>query len=133
MDKPIFIGADNIRWAAIIPPIEFDPEDPPTYLKDIYIPISANAEMEFECTLDAMAFPKLVGCDLSGGSDCTVIFKGLYKTQIRTHKKKRINKKWTKRYGYRTTMKSHQMENVYINKHSLDEYEIIGDSIKYIY
>ena len=36
----------------------------------------------------------------------TLLGENPYLTQVRTHKKKRINKKWAKRYGYVTTYKS---------------------------
>lgn len=36
----------------------------------------------------------------------TLLGENPYLTQVRTHKKKRINKKWAKRYGYATKYKS---------------------------
>lgn len=36
----------------------------------------------------------------------TLLGENPYLTQVRTHKKKRINKKWAKRYGYVTKYKS---------------------------
>jgi hypothetical protein len=34
----------------------------------------------------------------------------IYKKQIRTHKKKRINKKWAKKYGYRDVIGTYEAD-----------------------
>lgn len=49
--------------------------------------------------------------------------------QRRKHKKKRINKKWAKRYGYKTVNKEFlcKIGNIKCNKISDDSFEITGE------
>lgn len=53
----------------------------------------------------------VVGIDLSNAEDTTAVIVQ-YQEPVRRHKKKRINKKWAKRYGYRTKIKVHHVETV---------------------
>lgn len=66
-----------------------------------------DAEISFECDINASLFTKLTG---------SVIFQKPYQVQRRHHKKKRINKKWAKRYGYITKFKTYHMEDVHIEQ-----------------
>lgn len=91
----------------------------PEYVKRFLAPMSADAEISFECDIDASMFAKLTGVDLAQGRDATcvsVIFQKPYQAQRKHHKKKRINKKWAKRYGYVTKFKTYHMEDVYIEQ-----------------
>lgn len=91
----------------------------PECIKRFASPMSANAELSFECNIDASLFAKLIGVDLAQGRDATcasVIFQKPYQVQRRHHKKKRINKKWAKRYGYITKFKTYQLEDVHIEQ-----------------
>lgn len=45
--------------------------------------------------------------------------------QIRKHKKKRINKKWAKRYGYRAVPCRYRMENCYIQPEPFNDWSIV--------
>lgn len=91
----------------------------PKYVKRFTSPMSADAEISFECDINASLFAKLTGVDLAQGRDATcasVIFQKPYQVQRRHHKKKRINKKWAKRYGYVTKFKTYQLEDVHIEQ-----------------
>ena len=95
----------------------------PEYVKRFLAPMSADAEVSFECDIDTSLYAKLIGIDLADGQDATcasMIFQKPYQVQCRHHKKKRINKKWAKRYGYVTKFKTYQLEDVYIEQNECD-------------
>ena len=113
--------------------IEFDANDIPEYVKSIYCPMSIEAEANFECDVDAKILKKLTGIDLAHGSDFTgytIQFHQPVQVQVRRHKKKRINKKWAKRYGYKTVFKSVKFEEARVepNKNGFD---ILGRNFIY--
>lgn len=86
---------------------------------------------EIECDIDVSLFAKLTGVDLGRSRDVTcasVIFQKPYQVQRKRHKKKRINKKWAKRYGYVTKFKTHHMEEVYIEQNE-DALSFTGQKI----
>lgn len=99
---------------------EIDNDDMlPEYVKRFSAPISADAEISFECDIDVPTFAKLIGIDLAQGQDATcasMILQKPYQVQRKYHKKKRINKKWAKRYGYVTKFKTYHMEDVHIEQ-----------------
>lgn len=91
----------------------------PEYVKRFTSPMSADAEVSFECDIDTSLFAKLIGIDLADGQNATcasMIFQKPYQVQRKHHKKKRINKKWAKRYGYVTKFKTYRMEEVSIEQ-----------------
>lgn len=91
----------------------------PEYIKRFSAPMSADVEVSFECDIDTSLFAKLIGIDLADGQDATcasMIFQKPYQVQRKHHKKKRINKKWAKRYGYVTKFKTYHMEEVHIEQ-----------------
>ena len=91
----------------------------PEYVKRFSAPMSADAEVSFECDINTSLFAKLIGIDLANGQDATcasMVFQKTYRVQRRRHKKKRINKKWAKRYGYVTKFKTYQLEDVHIEQ-----------------
>ena len=107
----------------------------PEYITGINYPLSVDAEMSFECDINMPAYAKIMGIDLSHQSDITaasVLFKSPYKIQNRRHKKKRINKKWAKRYGYSTKFKSYQITDVHFEQRDR-KLEIIGSDVRMIY
>ena len=107
---------------------EFDADDVPEYVKSIRSPMSVEAEVNFECDIDAKILKKLTGIDLAHGSDitgCTVLFRQPVQVQVRRHKKKRINKKWAKRYGYKTVFKSIKLEEAYVEPNE-NGFDILG-------
>ena len=91
----------------------------PEYVKHFSAPMSTDAEVSFECDIDTSLFAKLIGIDLANGQDATcasMIFQKPYQVQRKHHKKKRINKKWAKRYGYVIKFKTYYMEEVSIEQ-----------------
>lgn len=91
----------------------------PEYVKRFSAPMSTDAEVSFECDIDTSLFAKLIGIDLANGQDATcasMIFQKPYQVQRKHHKKKRINKKWAKRYGYVTKFKTYHIDEVHIEQ-----------------
>lgn len=91
----------------------------PEYVKRFSAPMSTDAEVSFECDIDTSLFAKLIGIDLANGKDATcasMIFQKPYQVQRKHHKKKRINKKWAKRYGYVTKFKTYHIDEVHIEQ-----------------
>lgn len=86
---------------------------PPPEDARINFPLSADAEFEMEVEMPAN---KLLGMDLARTCDMSysVQLSEPYQEQIRRHKKKRINKKWAKRYGFRTKYKNLRFSEVSI-------------------
>ena len=99
-----------------IPELNFEDsisaEEMPKYVRNIYTPVSASAEFSLECEINAPFFEKLCGYPRSGAESYTLTCKVPYQKQIRRHKKKRINKKWAKRYGYKTMFNDVTLEDV---------------------
>lgn len=60
----------------------------------------SDYEMTFDCDTTAINFDTLFGIDKATKPDAYDITY-IKIVQCRTHKKKRINKKWLKRYGYK--------------------------------
>ena len=96
-----------------IPAIPFEEGFPPAYVKDFNVPLSTKAELTAECEIDAELFSRMTGANIpTGVSNFTL--EGLLPrlVQVKHHKKKRINKKWAKRYGYKTVFKPVKLTNV---------------------
>ena len=113
--------------------IGFDANDVTEYVKSIHCPMSIEAEANFECDIDAKTLKKLTGIDLAHGSDFTgytVLFRQPVQVQVRRHKKKRINKKWAKRYGYKTVFKSIKLEEAYVEPNE-NGFDILGKNFIY--
>lgn len=86
---------------------------PPPEDARISFPLSADAEFEMEVE---MTPNQMLGMDLARTCDMSysVQLSEPYQEQIRRHKKKRINKKWAKRYGFRTKYKNLRFSEVSI-------------------
>lgn len=114
--------------------VTFDGDTIPEYITGLNAPLSADAEISFECDIDVPLFAKLTGIDLAQGPDLTcasVIFQSPYQVQARRHKKKRINKKWAKRYGYVTKFKNYQLDEVRIRQ-SGEHLDFCGSDLKWL-
>lgn len=97
-------GTKPIELKAIPKVIILD--EVPPYVTDIYQPPSDSTE--------GMLF------DVSYGSPRQV--------QVRRHKKKRINKKWAKRYGYKTVIVEHMLTNCSITHTGIHTEQDLGIS-----
>lgn len=89
--------------------VSFIPDDIPNYVTGLRPNFSASAELTMECEIDGDLFAKLCGIDAAMGKDFTVEFESPVLTQVRRHKKKRINKKWAKRYGYKVVFEKRRL------------------------
>ncbi len=123
------IGTGNLE------PILIDESDPPTYIRSINRPLPAEAECTLECEIDTPMYNRLIGFDASPFPDATgfsVVFSSPYQAQRRRHKKKRINKKWAKRYGYVTKYKKYRLNEVYFRDAGKDEYNFYTKDIEIV-
>lgn len=117
-------GPGELRFDAngeVFKTLEFamDMEELPKYITGIRAPLSIDAEMSFEMDLNVPEFMKLTRIDIACGKDmttATLICRDPYQVQRRHHKKKRINKKWAKKYGYVTKFRNYKLENVEIHQ-----------------
>lgn len=91
------------------PDVSFDASDIPHYITSITPKLSASAEFTMEAEINGDAFAKLCGLDMAIGHDFTVEYSEPVLVQVRRHKKKRIDKKWRKRYGYKTIFRKKQL------------------------
>ena len=69
---------------------------------DSYISHGVMDEMSFssEFSIDPDLFYNILGVDYGESDETTFTFEAVKYIQKRRHKKKRINKKWMKRYGF---------------------------------
>lgn len=114
-------------------PIHIDESDPPTYIRSIDRPLSADAECTLECEIDAPMYNRMIGFEASPFPDATgfsLIFSSPYQVQRRRHKKKRINKKWAKRYGYVTKYKKVKLDEVYFKDSHTGEYDFYTKNVE---
>ena len=87
------------------------------------------AKMEFECRIDGDTLAKLTGANTEG-----MLFDITYasprRVQVRRHKKKRINKKWAKRYGYKTVLVEHELTNCTITHTGIHTDQVLGTLVR---
>lgn len=124
--KDIFV--DNPQTIPEIPPIDLN--HPPQYVRSINFPLSSEAEFTMEAEIDIPTLNKFIcGFDTSPMADATavmLIYSKPYQEQVRRHKKKRINKKWAKRYGYVTKFKQYCIEDVHYQWETENELDVLG-------
>lgn len=83
------------------------------------IPLSDKAEISFECEVNAPLFKELVGLSsFDNAASYTLTGKMPKQVPVRYHKKKRINKKWIKRYGYKTVYRNVRITDVHFESDS---------------
>lgn len=88
-------------------------------------------EFELKSEFNIPVFNELVG-ELSKPQPFYMEYDGVRYEQIRKHKKKRINKKWAKRYGYREVPCRYRIENCYIHHGLFNDFEVRGDIPKIV-
>lgn len=76
---------------------------------------SEPIEFEMETTVDTQTLGTIIG-EPTGPRGFTFCYDGTYLEQARRHKKKRINKKWAKRYGYREVPCTYQFNNARLSE-----------------
>lgn len=80
-----------------------------------------SAELSFECCTINYDLLRELTCPKNTESFSVTAFRP-YETQAKRHKKKRINKKWAKRYGYVTKLKPFKINNLKFSKQDDDLY-----------
>lgn len=114
------------------PDVSFDATDIPDCVTSITPKLSASVEFTMEAEIDGNMLAKLYGLDLAAGKDFTVEYSEPILIQARCHKKKRINKKWRKRYGFKTIFRKKQLTDCVVshdilnNELSITARELIG-------
>ena len=110
--------------------LTLDMNNIPEYLpRFINIPMSVDTEISAEMDLNIPLFEKMFGVDLSHGRDVgsmSLVGTMPYEEQVRKHKKRRINKKWAKRYGYVTKFRKVTIEDVTCEQR-MDGPDIVGE------
>lgn len=91
------------------PDVSFDASDIPHYITSITPKLSASAEFTMEAEIDGDMLAKLLDFPMAAGKNFTVEYSEPILVQARRHKKKRIDKKWRKRYGYITIFRKKQL------------------------
>lgn len=127
----IYLDSMNFVSTNRLETISFENETLPDYVTSIHAPLSASEEMSFECEVNPQLFEKLAGVDLSQRRDLTSLtikYASPYQVQARCHKKKRINKKWAKRYGYKTKFKTVRITDAQF-KQDENDFEFAGRSM----
>ena len=120
-------GTKPIELKAIPKVITLD--EVPPYVTDIYHPLSDSAEMEFECRIDGDILAKLTGANTEGML-FDITYSSPRRVQVKKHKKKRINKKWAKRYGYKTVLVEHELTNCSITHTGIHTDQILGTLVR---
>lgn len=91
------------------PGVSFDAEKIPDCVRSITPKLSASAEFSMEAEIDGDMLAKLLGFPMAAGKNFTVEYSEPILVQARRHHKKRIDKKWRKRYGYKTIFRKKRL------------------------
>lgn len=91
------------------PGVSFDAEKIPDCITSLTPKLSASAEFSMEAEIDGDMLAKLLGFPMAAGKNFTVEYSEPILVQARRHHKKRIDKKWRKRYGYKTIFRKKQL------------------------
>lgn len=119
-----------------LPLVEIPDDDFPQYIKSLSLTNPTSAEFTMDTEIDIPMFNKLASMfdasKLSGAQSMTVQLTEPYQVQRRKHKKKRINKKWAKRYGYVTKFRDWRIKEVSMVEKSPFEFEVTGRDVEFI-
>ena len=124
----IYLDSMNFVSTNRLETISFENETLPDYVTSIHDPLSASEEISFEGEVNPQLFEKLAVVDLSQRRDLTSLtikYASSYQVQAKRHKKKRINKKWAKRYGYKTKFKTVRITDAQL-KQDENDFEFTG-------
>ena len=125
----LFIGDFDLSFSDRIDNLELVDGAVPKYVTPIVGSLCKDAEMSFEGTLNMPLFEQMCGFEQAIRNvrvdNMTLSFESPYLIQARKHRKKRINKKWAKRYGFKYMFKVVEMEDVEIENNN-DEIDILG-------
>ena len=118
-----------------LPLIEIHDEEFPQYIKSFHFANPADAEATFEAEIDIPMFHRFTGIsdiDILGGQTFSTEFSEPYQEQRRKHKKKRINKKWAKRYGYVTKFRKWRIKEMTFTGKNNFEFEATGRNVELV-
>lgn len=115
-----------------LPEITFPDDDIPQCIKSFSLANPAGAEFTLEAEIDAPMFSKYLGVDLSNAQSFSAEFSEPYQEQRRKHKKKRINKKWAKRYGYVTKYRKFRITEMTFTGKNDFEFEATGRNVELV-
>jgi hypothetical protein len=104
----------------------------PEYIRAVNIPISKSAEFSIEAEIDSDLYSRHIGFEPGLGDTFSITFKEPYQVQRRKHKKKRINKKWAKRYGYITKFRTYQVDEVRFTDNGCFQFEATSRNVRLI-
>lgn len=93
-----------------------------------------DAEFSMGISIDVGLLKKLVDDDLRNNNNddplgYTIRYKTTRSEQVRRHKKKRINKKWAKRYGYREVPYTYIFKNAYVESRPFNDFSFTSSDI----
>lgn len=132
----LYINGCELSSNVTIPELSLDKFTENTYARPI---ISADAEATFECEsawINPSVLSKMIGFDPAYYPGCTMgytlTFKSTKQVQNRRHRKKRINKKWAKRYGFHTVATDVAIRDCSLISQG-EDMTIIGRSNNFIY
>lgn len=115
--------------------IEISKEPFPQYVKSFNLADPASAEATFEAEIDipmVHRFSGIFDASMLGGQSFSAEFSEPYQEQRRKHKKKRINKKWAKRYGYVTKFRKWRIKEVTFTGKNNFEFEATGRNVELV-
>ena len=111
-----------------IPEISLDDGIIPEYISNFHISDPTSSELSYECDINLNLANAITGIDLEHEADmsCSMELRSARQVQKRKHKKKRINKKWAKRYGYITVFDDIKIRDCTLVEHNDYDMEIAG-------
>jgi hypothetical protein len=109
-----------------LPDISFPDDEIPNYVKSFSLSNPKSATFELEADLDLL----VRNIDATLVPSCTVELTEHYQVRRRKHKKKRINKKWAKRYGYETKFRGVRIKDVSLVNRYDNEFTVTGRDVE---
>lgn len=121
--------------ANTFPLVEISDEPFPQYVRSFNLADPASAEATFEAEIDipmVHRFSGIFDASMLGGQSFSAEFSEPYQEQRRKHKKKRINKKWAKRYGYVTKYRKWRIKEMTFTGKNNFEFEATGRNVELV-
>lgn len=109
--------------------------DEPEYLETSKLANLVKADLEIETEIDIPMVHRFSGvfdASMLGGQSFSAEFSEPYQEQRRKHKKKRINKKWAKRYGYVTKYRKWRIKEMTFTGKNNFEFEATGKNVELV-
>ena len=125
--KDIIQKVDKIDKLVLkeFPDASFDATDIPDYVASITPKLSTSVEFTMEAEINGDLLAELFGFPMARGKNFTVEYSEPILIQARRHHKKRIDKKWRKRYGYKTIFRKKRLTDCVVRcEGSGDELDI---------